>query len=59
MSATIENQMVSKSVNLVYSPDDGGWYFHNYDNDAVSITYPTESDARMAWANHAVNWESE
>lgn len=54
-----EIQAMSKIVDLVHSPDDGGWYFHNYVAARVSVTYPNEADAHAAWDNNAIEWEDE
>jgi len=36
-------------VDLVYSPDDGGWYLQSHSDDATSQIFDTESAARKAF----------
>ena len=39
---------------LVYSPDDGGWYWERWSDDATSVVYPSEAAARSA---DPIEWE--
>ena len=53
---------VSKTTDLVYSPDDNGYYFHEYKpgnglKERVSIVYPTKHNALQAWGTDEVEWE--
>ena len=34
---------------LVYSPDDDGWYIQRHSDDATSDIYATETEARKAF----------
>ena len=50
---------LSNDIDLVYSPDDGGWYLQKFDPDRVSIIYETSSDALKAYAKNEIEWEDE
>ena len=59
MSDLRENwRMLCKDIDLVYSPDDGGWYLHHFDTDRTSITYETEKDAMQAYTENRIKWEA-
>jgi len=46
---------INHDTDLVYSPDDSGWYFHRYGDDGVvsyshtSQLFPTEAEALKVW----------
>ena len=40
---------------LIYSPDDGGWYWENEDW-VTSITYPTQEEAIEAYIAKNIDW---
>lgn len=49
------------ATDLVYSPDDRGYYFSQADflktKSRTSIVYRTEATAKKAWADKSVQWE--
>jgi hypothetical protein len=52
-----------RAIDMVDSPDDNGWYFHEYDfvkrRDRTSIKiFPSAEAARNAFAKKAVKWEA-
>lgn len=53
-------QRVVADVDLIYSPDDAGWYFQQYlpgDDSKVSTrTYPTREAAMWEWDAGTVEW---
>lgn len=49
--------IVNSNTDLVHSPDDNGWYFHDYKQDRTSIIYPTFDDAEHAWDSGKVKWD--
>lgn len=42
---------------LIYSKDDGGWYWERYDW-VQSILYPTEEAALKAKRTDSIRWEN-
>jgi hypothetical protein len=50
---------VSKDIDLVYSPDDGGWYFQDYPSDRVSIIYKNRTVAKDAYNSNNIQWSDE
>lgn len=56
---------INKHIDLVYSPDDGGWYFQNYLDNTTSQLFDNESEARDALhdaacdgnVNRSIEWE--
>jgi hypothetical protein len=50
-----------RGIDLVESPDDGGFYLQSYDTatgeEKVSVTYPTRSAAIDAMRRNSVEWE--
>lgn len=58
-----DNRTPTMAVELVYSPDDGGYYLSAVDfaknkNRTSKAIYRTESAARQAWQAGKVRWES-
>lgn len=49
--------VVSSTVDVTYSPDDGGWYCSRYPNRATTAVYPTREKAVSAAARG--EWEDE
>jgi hypothetical protein len=52
-----------KSIDMVHSPDDGGWYFHEFDfvkrRDRVGKgIFPSADAARRAFAQKTLKWEA-
>jgi hypothetical protein len=45
-------------IDLVESPDDGGWYGLRHSDDAVTQTHPTKAALEAALKDNAVRWES-
>jgi hypothetical protein len=41
-------------LDLIYSPDDGGWYLERWDTNATSIVYATADDALAA---NPIEWD--
>jgi hypothetical protein len=56
--SAMDIRTVTRNVDLVYSPDDGGWYFDDVHSDRTSIVYSSESDARRAWSDGIVEWDA-
>lgn len=57
--ASTNVQRVTPTVDLVYSRDDGGWYFQRYlvGREATSQrTYPTREAAMWEWDAGKVEW---
>lgn len=51
-----------KAIDMVDSPDDNGWYFHEYDfvkrRDRTSKKiFPSAESARQAYSKGVVKWE--
>lgn len=47
-------------VDVVWSPDDDGWYLQEFDGkgaDRVSETFPTKTDALFALQDGNAQWE--
>ena len=38
-------EVITKDRDIVYSPDDGGWYVQDYKTDQVSKIYATRREA--------------
>lgn len=53
--------MTNLYTDLVYSPDDGGYYFHEFHPteiiSRVSKLYPTRAEAKKADASDMIVWE--
>ncbi len=57
-------ETISKNLDLVYSPDDGGWYFQRYfpkvgnqcSYDEESEIYKTKEIAMLAFRNNWIVW---
>ena len=49
---------IHATLDLVYSPDDEGWYFNDHDEDACSILYATKAEALRALKADSIVWES-
>lgn len=43
---------------LVYSPDDYGWYIHDFKNDRESAIYSTRGETCDAYTTDSVEWET-
>lgn len=52
-------ERVTSGVDLVYSPDDEGYYFAAYGDQykASREIYPTREAAMKAWRNSGVRWD--
>ena len=51
---------ITEHVDLVYSPDDDGWYFQDYANgQRVSVLYDSEWTARQYWSERRVTWDGD
>ena len=44
-------------MDLIYSADDGGWYFQRYSDWKVSQLFDTEDDAIAARNRGELEWE--
>ncbi len=52
-------ELLSSGIDLVYSPDDGGYYLHKYnpdDTEETSDVYPNEEGARQAFKNDTAKY---
>jgi len=54
-------QTIYEWIDLVYSPDDNGYYYQEYSKTSNKCrvskqTYPTKDDAITALHNYAVKW---
>ncbi len=59
MFQTVEDTYyLNNETDLVYSPDDGGWYIHDYKNDRASIVYSTKGKACEAYIADSLEWET-
>lgn len=47
---------VSSDIDLVYSPDDEGWYFQDYHSDMISQLFATRAEALDAWCDEGIVW---
>ena len=47
---------IHSTLDLVYSPDDGGWYFEDSDTDLTSKIYATKSEAITDLQADAIIW---
>ena len=50
---------INDKVDLVYSPDESGWYFqeNNYPSmDRISQLFPTKPEAYRAWNTNTIEW---
>ena len=45
-------------MHLVYSRDDGGWYWERYGDWATSQVFATELDAKLAAVDNTIAWET-
>lgn len=50
--------LLNDETDLVYSPDDGGWYIHDYKNDRGSAIYATSGAACEAYITESLEWET-
>lgn len=66
MGQTLQVKRIGRTavtaIELVYSPDDGGYYLSNSDflnkKSRVSVkTYATEDEAIADWGRETVEWE--
>lgn len=51
--------IITDLVDLHYSPDDGGWYFQEYDTkfrDRISQLFRNQDEALKAWRNNEIKW---
>jgi hypothetical protein len=53
--------IVTKQIDLIHSPDEGGFYFMKYGyttggKDLISQLYGSVADARKAYDNGAISW---
>lgn len=48
--------VLTPDVDLVHSPDDGGYYLHHYGTSQTSQIFPTAADARRALVAREVEW---
>lgn len=57
MPDTDYTRHVSRDIDVIYSPDDGGWYFHHYGWHKTSQLFPTRTAALLALDDGTVAWE--
>lgn len=46
-------------TDLVYSPDDDGWYFQDYSRDCTSQVFTSKVGAARAWRRGTVKWDDD
>lgn len=51
-------EIISKEIDLHYSPDDGGYYFQDYKADKVSVLYASYAEAHDALKSDSITWET-
>ena len=49
---------INDKTDLVYSPDDSGWYIHDFKGDRASEFYSTRGEACEAYTSDSVEWET-
>ena len=49
---------LNDNTDLVYSPDDSGWYIHDFRGDRASAIYSTRSEACEAYTSDSIEWET-
>lgn len=49
--------LAGETFDLVYSPDDGGYYWQCHRTESVSQVFKTEDDAIVALQNRDATWE--
>lgn len=50
-------EAVSATIDLVYSPDDDGWYFQRYPLGETSQLFVDRFQAMDAYLNDELEWE--
>ena len=52
-------EIIDRETDLVYSPDDNGYYFHRFlgGKDFVSPTYKNRAEAMREWFDGAISWK--
>ena len=59
MYETVEgNFHLNDDTDLVDSPDDDGWYIHDFKGDRASEIYATRGEAIDAYTTDSVEWEA-
>lgn len=48
---------VNSNVDLIFSPDDEGWYFHNHTTDKTSQIFEHKDQAVIAWHKKDIVWQ--
>ena len=48
--------LLSTDAELIHSEGEG-WYIHLHSPEAVSSFFPSETEARQAWNQDAIDWE--
>ena len=51
--------VIDKNTDLVYSPDDSGWYYQRFlgGKDFVSPIYKNRAEAVREWRDGAISWK--
>jgi hypothetical protein len=52
----IRMQYQGENYDLVYSPDDGGWYLQRWSDDKTSEVFVYQEDARNALELDIIDW---
>lgn len=47
---------MNDDIDLIYSPDDNGFYFQDYSKDIVSRIYRYFTNALIAFEHNEINW---
>lgn len=51
------NEILNDEYDLVYSPDDGGWYIQRFPDHVCSVIYDTRNEALEALRRGIVRWD--
>ena len=58
MTETVEGSWyLNDSMDLIYSPDDSGWYIHDFRTGKESAIYATKKEACEAYTTYSLEWE--
>ena len=46
-----------QDTDLIYSPDDEGWYFQQFPSGEVSQLFTSKSEAIGVWSRKEIRWQ--
>lgn len=49
-------EIIDKDLDLLYSPDDDGWYFQLVDSFSTSVVYESREAAMRAYEEDEIEW---